>query len=358
MTDTLDIPADASQEVVVGADDLMDLMVRMLKAKGMYESEARIGAARLLEADLRGIHSHGSRSIWRYLDAIDAGGIDPRTEVLTERETPAMAVLNGGKGLGHVAATKGMQLAIEKARAVGTGTVAVRRGQHYGAASVYALMAVEAGMIGFTTTSTGPATVAAYGSRRPATANNALAWGVPTRSGAPFVLDMACAISSWGKVESLKLYGRQLPPGWALDAAGNPTQDPRAAKTLLPFAGARGYGLAFLSSVLAGPLCGGPMPLHKSANVASDGSEHFFYAIDIRQFVELDRFYSELDSTMTDIRDLPPADGFDRVRLPGELEWERAKRWKREGIPFHRDHVGKLEEIAAALKLPVPWRTA
>ncbi len=273
---------------------------------------------------MRGIHSHGSRSIWRYLDAIDDGGIDPRTEVLTERETPAMAVLNGGKGLGHVAATKGMQLAIQKARAVGTGTVAVRRGQHYGAASVYALMAVEAGMIGFTTTSTGPATVAAYGSRRPATANNALAWGVPTRSGAPFVLDMACAVSSWGKVESLKLYGLQLPPGWALDADGNPTQDPRAAKTLLPFAGARGYGMAFLSSVLAGPLVGGRMPLHKSANVASEGSEHFFYAIDIRQFVELDRFYGELESTMADIRGLPPADGFDRVRLPGELEWERA----------------------------------
>jgi len=358
MTETLDIPADASQEIVVQADDLMDLMVRMLKAKGMYEAEARIGAARLLEADLRGIHSHGSRSIWRYLDAIDSGGIDPRTQVLTERETPAMAVLNGGKGLGHVAATKGMQLAIQKARAVGTGTVAVCRGQHYGAASVYALMAVEAGMIGYTTTSTGTATVAAYGSRRPATANNALAWGVPTRSGAPFVLDMACAISSWGKVESFKLYGRQLPAGWALDAAGNPTQDPRAAKTLLPFAGARGYGLAFLSSVLAGPLVGGRMPLHKGANVAADGSEHFFYAIDIRQFVDLERFYSELESTMADIRDLPPADGFDRVRLPGELEWERAQRWKREGIPFHRDHVQKLEEIAAALKLPVPWQTA
>ncbi|HEX4071383.1 MAG TPA: Ldh family oxidoreductase, partial [Planctomycetaceae bacterium] len=213
MTETLDIPADASQEIIVPADQLTDLLVRMLKAKGMYEAEARIGAARLVEADLRGIHSHGSRSIWRYLDAIDEGGIDPRTQVLTVRETPAMAVLDGGKGLGHVAATQGMELAIKKARAVGTGTVAVRRGQHYGAASVYALMAVEAGMIGFSTTSTGPATVAAYGSRRPATANNAIAWGIPTRSGAPFVLDMACAISSWGKVESLKLYGRELPSG-------------------------------------------------------------------------------------------------------------------------------------------------
>jgi LDH2 family malate/lactate/ureidoglycolate dehydrogenase len=267
-------------------------------------------------------------------------------------------VLNAGKGLGHVAATKAMQLAIQKARSVGTGTVAIRRGQHYGAASVYALMAVEAGMIGFSTTSTGAASVAAYGSLKPATANNAVAWGVPTRSGAPFVLDMACGVSSWGKVESLRMYGRKLPAAWALGVDGNPTDDPAAAKTLLPFAGARGYGMAFLSSVLAGCLVGGRMPLHKSKNFTVDGSEHFFYAIDIAQFVDLDTFYNELESTMSDIRALPPAEGFDAVRLPGELEWERSLRWRRAGIPLHRDHVKKLEELAAGMKLSVPWENA
>lgn len=358
MAETPDIPSDPAQEIIIQADQLTELMVRMLRAKGMYEAEARIGAARLIEADLRGIHSHGSRSLWRYLEAMDNGGIDPRAEVLVECQTPAMAVLNAGKGLGHVAATKGMQLAIEKAKAVGTGTVAIARGQHYGAAAVYALMAVEAGMIGFTTTSTGPATVAAYGSRRPATANNAVSWGVPTRSGAPFVLDMACGVSAWGKVESFKLYGWPLSPEWALDAAGNVTLDPGLAKTLLPFAGARGYGMAFLSSVLAGALVGGRMPMHKTAYVSTEGSEHFFYAIDIKQFVDLDRFYGEVEATISEIRALPPAEGFDRVRLPGELEWERSHRWKREGIPLHRDHVKKLEELAVGLKLAVPWRAA
>jgi ureidoglycolate dehydrogenase (NAD+) len=357
MAETPDIPSDPSQELIVPADGLEALLVRMLIRKGMFEAEARIGAARLIEADLRGIHSHGSRAIWRYLEGIDTGGIDPRAQVIVERETPAIAVLNAGKGLGHVAATKGMQLAIEKARAVGTGTVAVRQGQHYGAASVYTLMAVEAGMIGFSTTSTGAATVAAYGSLKPATANNAVSWGVPTRSGAPFVLDMACGLSAWGKVESLRMYGKKLPAGWALDADGNATDDPHAAKTLIPFAGARGYGMAFVASVLGGSLVGGRMPLHKGKNVTVDGSEHFFYAIDVAQFVELETFYDEVESTMKQIRALPPADGFDAVRLPGELEWERSSRWRREGIPLHRDHVKKLEELADEMKLPVPWRS-
>lgn len=356
MIETPDIPSDPAQEIVVPAADVEALMVRMLVQKGMFEAEARIGAARLIEADLRGIHSHGSRAIWRYLEGMDTGGIDPRAQIITERETPAIAVLNGGKGLGHVAATRAMQLAIDKARAVGTGTVAVRCGQHFGAAGVYVMMAVEAGMIGLATTSTGMATVAAYGSHKPGTANNAVAWGVPTRSGAPFVLDMACGVSAWGKVESLRMYGRALPSGWALDAEGRPTDDPHAAKTLLPFAGARGSGMAFLSSVLAGCLVGGRMPLHKTRNVTVDGSEHFFYAIDVAQFVDLDTFYTEIESTISDIRALPPADGFDAVRLPGELEWERTQRWRREGIPLHRDHVGKLEELAAGMKLAVPWK--
>ena len=352
---TLDIPRDPHQEVVVQPSALQNLLVQMFVRKQMYAAEAKVAAARLVEADLRGIHSHGSRSVWRYLEGIDRGDIDPRAQIITERESPAMAVLNAGMGMGHVASTKAMQMAIEKARAVGTGTVVVRRGQHYGASSVYVLMAIEQGMIGYTTTSTGRATVAAYGSRTPATANNAMAWGVPSRSGAPFVLDMACGISSWGKVESLKMYGQPLPPNWCLDAEGFPTLDPAAAKTMLPTAGARGYGLAYLSSVLAGPLVGAAMPIHKSDNFLADGSEHFFYAIDINHFVDPDAFYARHDASAAAVRALEPAEGFDKVRLPGELEWERAERWKNEGIPIHREHAQKLEEIATSLKLDVPW---
>ncbi len=355
MGETLDIPADPEQEHVVTADALKSFIISVFVKKGMFEVEAETAADRLIEADLRGIHSHGSRAIRRYVDAMDSGDIDPRAHALTVNETPAIAVLDGGSGLGHVVASKAMKMAIDKAREVGTGTVAVVHSQHFGAASVYSLMAAREGMIGYCTTSTGGATVAAYGSRQPATANNAFAWGAPTRSGAPFILDMACATSSWGKVESLGMYGGKLPAGWALDADGNDTDDPQSAKTLMPAAGARGYGLAFMCSVLAGPLVGRKMPLHKTRRPESDGSEHFFYAIDPSQFVEPDRFYDEIEATIADIRGLDPADGFDKVRLPGELEWERSQRWKTAGIPLHRDHITKLNELAQQMKLDVPW---
>lgn len=355
MIETIDIPSDPGQETIVQAAPLKELLVKMYVRKGMFKVEAENAASRQIEADLRGIHSHGSRATPRYLKAMDNGDIDPRGQVLAVTRTPAVALLDGGRNMGHVASTKATNMAIEMAREVGTGTVVVRNSQHYGAASVYTLMAASAGMIGYCTTSTGKATVAAYGSRQPATANNAFAWAAPTRSGAPFCLDMACAVSSWGKVESQKLYGGSIPAGWALDEHGQPTVEPAAARTLLPAAGARGYGLAFLSSILAGPLAGGKMPLHKTRAPEVEGSEHFFYVIDISKFVEPDRFYDELESTMRDVRTLSPADGFPRVCLPGELEWERAERWSKEGIPLHRSHLAELSEAAAKMKIPVPW---
>lgn len=355
MSATIDYPHDSGQEIVVSAEALKELMVQMFVRKGMFKPEAVIGASRLIEADLRGIQSHGSRAIGRYLAAMDLGNIDPRAQTITEVDTPAMAVLDGGKGLGHVAATRAMELAIAKARDVGTGTVAVKRSQHFGAASVYVLMAIEAGMIGYATTSTGPATVAPLGGLKPATANNALAWGAPTGSGAPFVLDMACAVTSWGKLESLGLYGLPVPEGWALDAAGQPTSDPRLAKMLTPAAGARGYGLAFLSSVLAGALVGGKMPIHKTRAPEVEGSEHFFYVVDVSKFVDPEKYFAEIDSAVRDIRAIPAAEGFDRVRVPGELEWERAQQWKEQGLPIHRTHAQMLEELAEGMGLQAPW---
>ncbi|MEX0728553.1 MAG: Ldh family oxidoreductase [Planctomycetaceae bacterium] len=355
MQRTPDYPRDSAQEIVVSTEGLRQLIERVLVKKGMYAADAEVVAARMIEADLRGIHSHGSKALPVYLNEMDDGNIDPRGEVLTIKETAAMAVLDGGRAMGQVAATKAMKLAIDKAREVGTGTVSIRNGQHYGACSVYVLMAIEAGMIGYTTTSTGAATVAAYGSRQAANANHAFAWGVPVKSGPPVVLDMACAESSWGKIEALKMYNGKIPDGWALDAAGEPTVDPHAAKVLTPTAGARGYGLGFVAGILCGPLAGSRMPLHKPPGIAVGGSEHFFYAIDVRHFTEEDRYFDEVQKTVDEIRQLTPSDGFDRVRLPGEREWERSQEWSNTGIPLHRDHVEQVRECARRLKVEIPW---
>jgi len=331
------------------------LLVKLFVRMGMFQVEAEIAANRLIEADLRGIHSHGSRTAERYLESMDMGDIDPRAQILTITETPAIAVLDGSNAMGHVAATRAMELAIKKAGEVGTGTVAVRNSHHFGAAAVYVLMAVEAGMIGYCTTNTGRATVAAHGSTQGATANNAIAWGVPAREGAPFVLDMACAKTSWGKLETLAMYGLPVPPGYALDSAGKETTDSASISTLLPAAGPRGYGLAMVSSILTGALTGGKLPINKKKSPEIEGSEHFFYVIDLKQFVAEDQFHEELASATAAIHQLSPADANARVRIPGELEWELTQRALQEGLYVHSDHASQLKELAKRVNYDVPW---
>jgi LDH2 family malate/lactate/ureidoglycolate dehydrogenase len=348
-------PLDDGQEQRVPVEPLRQWVKDVLVDEAMIPVEAAAGADRLIEADLRGIPSHGTRALPRYLEAMQAGSIDPRAMILTERDTRAMAVLHAGKGLGHVAATRAMELAIAKAKDVGTGTVAVRASQHFGAAQVYSMMAAAEGMIGYATTSTGPATVTAYGSRTPAVANNAFSWAAPTRNGHPVVLDMACAVSSWGKVHSMGMYGQPIPEGWAVDEQGNPTTNAKDATTLLPAAGPRGYGLAFFSSVLCGPLVGARMPLKKTWNIANDGSEHFMYAIDIKAFVEPDEYYDQIEATVCEIRQLDPAEGFDQVCLPGDLEAERELAWRADGLPMHLDQIESLQQVAQAKGIPGPW---
>ncbi|MFT4559680.1 MAG: Ldh family oxidoreductase [Planctomycetales bacterium] len=350
---TPDIPRDPDQEISVPVDVLKKLIVTVLVRKGMFEVEAGIVAARMTEADLRGIHSHGSRTLGKYVAAIDVGDIDPRAMSITTCETPAIAVIEASGGMGHVAATRGMELAISKAREVGTGTVVIKKGQHYGAAGVYTMLAAKEGMIGFSTTSTGTATVAAYGSTQPGTANNALSWAIPT-SGAPFVLDTAIAESSWGKIESMGMFGLPILPGWALDESGNETTDASAAKTLLPMSGARGSALGFVASALTSALIGRRTPIHKTPNPYGPGSDHFFQAIDPSHFGAPDRFLKEIDATIGSIKELAPAEGVDKVRVAGELEWERAEQWSTAGVPFHRDQISTLAEVCTANRCDLP----
>src|SRR5579872_2803156 len=119
MPDIPDYPLDAAQETIVQAEPLKALLVSMYVKKGMFKVEAEMAAARQIEADLRGIQSHGSRATPRYLKAMDTGDIDPRGQTLVVKKTPAIAVLDGSRNLGHVASTKAMKMAIEMARAVG-----------------------------------------------------------------------------------------------------------------------------------------------------------------------------------------------------------------------------------------------
>lgn len=355
MPNPTEYPQDPEQEILVSAEELQSFIAGLFIKKSVFAMDAEVAAARIVEADLRGLHSHGCRMMKWYLGAFDEGHIDPRGQVLPLTETAAMATLDGSRALGQVAATKAMQLAIEKARQVGTGTVVVKNSHHLGAAGVYVQLAIDEGMIGHCITSTGRASVAGYGTKGRATSNHALAWGIPVQSGAPFVLDMACAEASWGKINALAQYGLPIPPGWALDADGESTTDGNTAKTLLPAAGPRGFGLGIMSGVLAGALVGGRLPISRKRDAMAESSQHYFSVIDPEKFIELDRFHARIDEALTAMRELEPAPEFERVRIPGERQWDNLNKAKTQGVPLHQTDAETLKALAEKLGVNVPW---
>lgn len=333
------------EDVIVGADRLRSHCARMYQSVGLSAEDAAVVADRQVWADLRAVYSHGTRLLPRYIESFQQNQFNPRPNIAITREGPAFAVIDGDGSIGHVSARRAMEVAIEKARRCGIGVVTVANTYHFGAASAYSILAAEQGMIGFTTSSGGPPNVLPFGGREPGISNNPLSWAIPAGSEPPIVLDMGCGVAAHNHVGTLKLYGQPLPEGWMLTKDGRPAKTWDEAIYMLPAAGPKGMGLALTTSALS-TLCGGLMPTSKKT---AGSQEQFLLAIDIGQFTDRDEYVAEIGRAAVAIRAIPPAVGFDRVYLPGEIEWLRSQRWSETGIPLHRDHVDALEKTAASV---------
>lgn len=343
----------------IQAETLQAFASALYQRVGVPQADADDVARMQVETDLRGVYSHGTRALPGYVRSIRKGEINPNPTIRTLTDAPSTALLDADNALGHIAGMRAMRTAIEKARATGIGAVAVRNSNHYGAAACFAMMALAEGMIGFNTTRTGGASVAAHGGVSGVLGNHPLAYAIPTKAEPPIVLDMACGIAAWGKVGTLAIEGKQLPPGWALTADGQPTQDPRLARVMLPIGGAKGHGLAIVMSLLSGALTGGPAACNRTSDTPPELARrgHFFYAIKVSNFCPLDEFTTAVDEEIRTIRNSKRADGVERIYLPGEMEWLNQQDGLRHGIPLHRQHLNALAALATELGVDVFWET-
>ncbi len=317
--------------------------VDLLKAADVPESDARITARVQVEADLRGVHSHGARAIAGYIRQILKGEINPKAQPRVLREGAAYVHIDADNALGQVAAYKAMKRAIHRAEGAGIGMAAVRNTNHYGAAAYYANMAAEAGMVGFNTTGgrKNRGNMAPYGSIEPAIGNAPFAYGVPAGRERPIILDMATGVVAAGKIGIARDRGQKIPLGWALDAAGQPTDDPEEARIVVPL-GPKGSGLAIVMQCIGGILAGAAFP-----DVEKFG--YLFIAIDVSTFADPESFRTEVDARIQTVREAKPASGVDRVYYPGEPEWITRERYLEYGIPMLLPHVTDLESVAAQL---------
>lgn len=284
----------------------------------------------LVDADIRGVGSHGAMRVPMYVDRIRSGSVSLHESAEVVSDMGAVAVLDARHALGSLTSDQAMALAVDKAARYGLGAVAVRHGFHFGAAGRYVLQAVDAGCIGIAAANTRPL-MAAIGGAEAVVGNNPLAIGAPSADGVPLVLDMALSEAAFGKIKAAEKRGASIPASWATGPDGRPTTDPSEAVKglLLPAAGPKGFGLAMMVDVLTGALSGGAwgnsvQGLYTDLQAPNDCS-HFFMALSIEAFTDPDAFYREVAAMAETVRQSRRAPGTDALFTPGEPEWTRAR---------------------------------
>jgi LDH2 family malate/lactate/ureidoglycolate dehydrogenase len=347
---------------------IQSFMVDTFVALGTPLEDARICAEVLIASDLRGIESHGIGRLKYYYDRIVSGRHLTRTEIEVVQETETTAVIDGHHGMGHVIAHRAMSMAIDKAGQHGLGAVSVRNSTHFGIAGYYALMAAEAGMMGFAFTNARPSIAPTFGSE-PMLGTNPIAFAAPSDGDFPFCFDGATSIAQRGKVEVAARTGKPLPEGWVIDRDGNPATDApqilremeRGHAALLPlggagelYAGYKGYDLATLVEILSASLSGGAF-MKELLGTTLDGARrpymlgHFFLAINIQHFVPLEQSRQITGCIMRALQESRKATGHDAILVAGEKEHRNQAVVRRRGIPVNPSLVLELQTVRDAL---------
>ena len=336
----------------VSAERVRRQIANVLTAWGMAPELVETTADMMVETDLLGVDSHGVSMLMAYERLRDAGGLNLQARPRVVKDTPCAALVDGDAGLGHPVSALAMNLAVDKALAVGVGVVGVRNSHHFGAAGVYARLAAERGAIGLVASATRGIMMVPTGGAEPVLGTNPIAFAAPAGRNRPFVLDMATTTVAANKVKVHDLKEKPVPAGWVVDGAGGTATDPREAMRLLherkegglsPLGGTpemgshKGYGLAMMVHILGGTLSGASFsPIRKRTQKPGDPENigHFFQAIDPKLFLEEGRFEADLDEAIDVLHATPPADPEKPVLVAGEPEdLERARR-VRDGIPI------------------------
>jgi ureidoglycolate dehydrogenase (NAD+) len=322
-----------------------------LSGVGLPPDEVNVCRDAVLFASLRGLDSHGIVSILPGIcRAVTTGRIDPGAEI--QRIGPR--VLKGNGAAGPVIGARTMRLAMEQAVAQGIGAAVAFNCNHFGAASYYAALALEQGMIGVCACNAGP-NVAPYGGTQALHGTNPLAYAFPGGDEPPIILDIATSIGAFGQVAKARRRGQSLPEGWALDEAGNPTTDPAATKTLMPFGGHKGYGIGVLVDLLTGALAASTVgtEVRQGDNDREHAGQSFFMlAIDPEQFGGGAAFRERADALTRQAHSIRPAAGQTQVYLPGEIEHREQERRRAAGIPLYEEDWNALVRGLEGAGLP------
>ncbi len=346
-----------TEELRIKPPNLEAFIARAFEAVDVPSGDAKMIATLMTRADVNGSEGHGIFRLPQYVRRIKAGAVNVRPNIRIEREAPAMAVVNGDNGMGHLVMSFATRLAIEKAKTTGVAWVGANWSNHAGPASLYAAMPLEHDMIGMYMAVGSANHLPPWGGLDMLLSTNPLAVAVPAGEEPPIVLDMATTVAAYGKVKTKAQRGEQMPVGWMMDRQGQPLTDPKRANEgfLLPIGEYKGYGLALIIGLLSGTLnraaMGKDVVDFNADDTTPTNTGHAIVAISLEAFGGVAEFKRSVDALVRDLRASKRLPGVERIWLPGEQSHAKQVERSRDGVPVPPALLASLDQLADELKI-------
>jgi ureidoglycolate dehydrogenase (NAD+) len=330
----------------LGLDAIEALAAGTLRRHGVSVEQAASVARIMTWCEAVGRANFGLQRIPIHLKRLARGVLNGNPVPKFSALTPSLASLDGDNGFGYHIAELGMARAIALAREAGVACVGVHNSNFFGAGVCFVKMAADAGMIGLAMSNSFPK-VAAHGGFLPVLGTNPFAFGAPARDGPHLLFDMATSALAGSTVREHSESGKPLPEGLAVDGEGKPITDAKLVDSgaLLPFGGAKGFGLSLMVELLAGVLTGagisgGVGSMYKDFTRGGDNG-HMLMAIDVSRWMPMPDYFSRMEQLLALVKASSPSGS---VLFPGEVRWERFAESERSGVEVSEETLEALRK--------------
>ena len=331
--------------VYKSAEELEALSISILSAVGCDEETARFVALHLVDADIKGVESHGVMRLIQYVEQADEGYFQPSARPELKENGQGAWLVDGQRGFGMPAINLAVDTAVTQAKKQGISAVGVMNCGHTGRLGAFCEQGARESCLMILFGGGGRGIwrqVAPHGGTKAVLPTNPYAFGIPGGDKGPVILDFATSVAAGGWIYAAKSAGGEVPEGMIVDPDGNPSRDPDdylQGGALLPAAGPKGYGLALIAE-LVGEAMLGPVTVDL---------HWILLAIDVGRYRAPSEFHARAEAILAELRACPPAPGFDRVEIPGERERAIEEKRRSSGIPVPLKTWREIEFLATTL---------
>lgn len=344
----------------VSPADLKTYLIDLFQACGIDKPQSVSIAQNLVWSELVGRHNYGVIRIPVHLKRLELGLINPACAPDFTLAAPGTGLLDADNGFGYFAGEMAMDKAIGLARENGIGMVGVKNSNFFGAGAYFVNMAADKGMIAFAMSNSFPKVVA-HGGMSAVLGTNPFAFGAPRQNGDHLLVDFATSSIAGSAVREILSKGEKLPDGQAVLPDGQPETDPGkiGEAALIPFGGAKGYGVALVVEILSGVLTGSGFS-HSVKSIYTNFTEkgdngHCMIAIDIGKYMPVTDYFARIDALITLLK---ASNEIDEVLFPGETRWKNFRHHSEHGLTIPEKVKCELNELAGKYGVTPPWRVS